>query len=61
MSRIHLPQVGEHVVASTNEMVRELRTVRSFAMEGEEADLYAVKSQYKTEINEWASIIREML
>ena len=26
--------------------------VRSFAMEGEEADRYAVNSQYKTEISE---------
>ena len=50
-------RVAEHVVANTNEMVRELRTVRSFAMEAEEADNYTVNSQYKTDIDEWASVV----
>ena len=62
MSRMHerTRKVSEHVAASTNEMVMQLRTVRSFAMEEEEAEMYGVNSQYKTEIEEYASIVHHV-
>merc|ERR550514_2188851 len=41
-------------------MIKELRTVRSFAMEHEEADTYNVNSQYKTAIEEWTSVIHHV-
>ena len=59
MDRMHnrSRKVAEHVVANTNEMIKELRTVRSFAMEEEEAENYDVSVQYKTGIEEWASVV----
>ena len=59
MDRMHnrSRKVAEHVVANTNEMIKELRTVRSFAMEEEEADNYDVAVQYKTGIEEWSSVV----
>ena len=50
-------KVAEHCVANTNEMIKELRTVRSFAMEEEEAENYEVSVAYKTGIEEWASVV----
>ena len=40
MQRMHSRgrKVSERVVANTNEVIKELRTVRSFAMEGEEVE-----------------------
>jgi ABC-type multidrug transport system fused ATPase/permease subunit len=54
-------KIAEHVVANTNEVIKELRTVRSFAMEGEEAELYDAQSQYRTQIKEQTSIVHHCL
>jgi len=54
-------KVSEHVVANTNETIKELRTVRSFAMEAEEADTYAANSQYRNQIEETTSVIHHCL
>jgi len=63
MQRMHerSRKVAEHVVSNTNEMIKEMRTVRCFAMEGEEADSYDVNSQYKTQIEEFSSVIHHVL
>lgn len=63
MSRMHKRgrKIAEHVVANTNEVIKELRTVRSFAMESEEADHYDAQSQYRTRIMEQASIVNNCL
>merc|ERR1711988_1548289 len=50
-------KISERVVANTNEMIKELRTVRSFAMEGEEADSYEANSQYRTDIEEKTHLV----
>jgi len=62
MERMHERgrKVSEHVVASTNEMVKELRTVRSFAMEHEEAETYNVNCKYRSSIQEWTSVIHHV-
>ena len=37
----------------TQEILREIRTVREFAMEDEEAEKFAVASNYRAEIEEY--------
>jgi len=54
-------KVSERVVADTNETIKELRTVRAFAMEGEEAETYAANSQYRAQIQEQTSVIHHCL
>jgi len=63
MSRAHSRgrKIAERVVANTNEMIKELRTVRSFAMEGEEAERFDAQSQYRTQIMEETSIVHHCL
>jgi ABC-type multidrug transport system fused ATPase/permease subunit len=48
-------KIGEHVAANTMEVLKEIRTVREFAMEGEEADKFAASSTYRAEIEQYAS------
>ena len=63
MERLHRRgrKVSERIVGNTNEMIKELRTVRSFAMEAEEADNYTANSQYRTQIQETTSVIHHCL
>lgn len=62
MHRLHERgrKVSDNVVASTNEMIKELRTVRSFAMEHEEAEEYKQQSAYRSSIEEWSSVIHHV-
>jgi ATP-binding cassette subfamily B protein len=62
MHRLHERgrKVSDKVVASTNEMIKELRTVRSFAMEQEEVESYRQNSQYRSSIEEWSSVIHHV-
>lgn len=48
-------KIGEHVAANTMEVLKEIRTVREFAMEQEEADKFAANSAYRAEIEQYAS------
>merc|ERR1711871_610398 len=59
MSRMHARgrKIADRLVSNTNEVIKELRTGRSFAMEGEEADTYDAQSQYRTQIQEQTSIV----
>merc|ERR1719343_118260 len=48
-------KIGEHVAANTMEVLKEIRTVREFAMESEEAEKFAANSAYRCEIEQYAS------
>jgi len=48
-------KIGEDVAANTMEVLKEIRTVREFAMEDEEAAKFAAKSAYRAEIEQYAS------
>merc|ERR1719203_388232 len=46
-------KIGEQSAAGTMEVLKEIRTVREFAMEEEEADKFAVNSSYRAGIQEY--------
>jgi ABC-type multidrug transport system fused ATPase/permease subunit len=48
-------KIGERVAANTMEVLKEIRTVREFAMESEEAEKFAASSAYRAEIEQYAS------
>mmetsp|Transcript_13342 Transcript_13342/g.21194 ORF Transcript_13342/g.21194 Transcript_13342/m.21194 type:complete len:874 (+) Transcript_13342:370-2991(+) len=54
-------KVGEHMAANTMEVIKEIRTVREFAMEGEEAEKFAANSAYRAEIEEYASGLHHLV
>jgi ABC-type multidrug transport system fused ATPase/permease subunit len=54
-------KIGEHVAANTMEVLKEIRTVREFAMEGEEAEKFAASSTYRAEIEQYASGMRHIV
>jgi len=48
-------------MGNTMEVLKEIRTVREFAMEGEEADKFAANSAYRAEIEEFASALHHIV
>merc|ERR1711959_210607 len=54
-------KIGEHVAANTMEVLKEIRTVREFAMEGEEAEKFAASSAYRAEIEQYASAMHHII
>jgi ABC-type multidrug transport system fused ATPase/permease subunit len=54
-------KIGEHVAANTMEVLKEIRTVREFCMEGEEADKFAASSAYRAEIEQYASAMHHII
>jgi ABC-type multidrug transport system fused ATPase/permease subunit len=54
-------KIGEHVAANTMEVLKEIRTVREFAMESEEADKFAASSAYRAEIEQYASAMHHII
>merc|ERR1740138_1874714 len=54
-------KIGEHVAANTVEVLKEIRTVREFCMEGEEADKFAASSAYRAEIEQYASAMHHII
>lgn len=54
-------KIGEHVAADTMEVLKEIRTVREFAMEAEEAEKFAANSAYRAEIEEYASALHHIV
>lgn len=63
MHKMHKRQrkIGEHTAANTMEILKEIRTVREFAMEVEEADKFAANSAYRAEIEEYASALHHIV
>jgi len=54
-------KIGEHTAANTMEVLKEIRTVREFAMENEEAEKFAAQSAYRAEIEEYASALHHIV
>merc|ERR1719240_1312946 len=54
-------KIGEQCAAGTMEVLKEIRTVREFAMEDEEADKFAANSAYRAEIEEYASALHHII
>jgi ABC-type multidrug transport system fused ATPase/permease subunit len=54
-------KIGEHVAANTMEVLKEIRTVREFCMEGEEAEKFAASSAYRAEIEQYASAVHHII
>lgn len=54
-------KIGEHLAANTMEVLKEIRTVREFAMEGEEAGKFAASSAYRAEIEQYASAMHHIV
>merc|ERR1711887_160531 len=54
-------KIAEHSAAGTMEVLKEIRTVREFAMEDEEADKFAANSAYRAEIEEYASALHHIV
>lgn len=54
-------KIGEHVAANTMEVLKEIRTVREFSMEGEEAAKFAASSAYRAEIEQYASAMHHIV
>jgi len=48
-------KIGENVAANTMEVLKEIRTVREFVMENEEAEKFAANSAYRCQIEQYAS------
>merc|ERR1719161_349495 len=63
MHQMHKRQrkIGEHTAANTMEVLKEIRTVREFAMENEEAEKFAAQSAYRAEIEEYASAVHHII
>mmetsp|Transcript_92953 Transcript_92953/g.199349 ORF Transcript_92953/g.199349 Transcript_92953/m.199349 type:complete len:938 (-) Transcript_92953:380-3193(-) len=54
-------KIGEHSAASTMEVLKEIRTVREFAMETEEAENFAANACYRSEIEEFSTAVNNIL
>jgi len=54
-------KIGERTAANTMEILKEIRTVREFAMEQEEAENFAAQSSYRAEIEEFASALHHIV
>merc|ERR1719281_1271845 len=54
-------KIGEHAAAGTMEVLKEIRTVREFAMENEEAEKFAANASYRAEIEEYASALHHIV
>jgi ABC-type multidrug transport system fused ATPase/permease subunit len=54
-------KIGEHVAANTVEVIKEIRTVREFGKENEEAEKFAASSSYRAEIEQYASAMHHIV
>lgn len=63
MHRMHKRQrkIGECTAANTMEVLKEIRTVREFAMENEEAEKFAAQSAYRAEIEEYGNAMHHII
>jgi ABC-type multidrug transport system fused ATPase/permease subunit len=53
-------KIGERTAANTMEVLKEIRTVREFAMENEEAEKFAAQSAYRAEIEEFGNAMHHI-
>jgi ABC-type multidrug transport system fused ATPase/permease subunit len=53
-------KIGEHLAANTMEVLKEIRTVREFAMEGEEVEKFVASSTYRAEIEQHANAVHHI-
>eukprot|EP00746_Dinoflagellata_sp_MGD_P072318 gnl/MRDRNA2_/MRDRNA2_29360_c0_seq1.p1 gnl/MRDRNA2_/MRDRNA2_29360_c0~~gnl/MRDRNA2_/MRDRNA2_29360_c0_seq1.p1 ORF type:complete len:978 (+),score=236.21 gnl/MRDRNA2_/MRDRNA2_29360_c0_seq1:138-3071(+) len=53
-------KIGERTAANTMEVLKEIRTVREFAMENEEAQNFAAQSAYRAEIEEFSNAMHHI-
>lgn len=54
-------RIAEHAAAGTLEVLKEIRTVREFAMEVEEAQHFYENSSYRAGIEEWSEAVNNIL
>jgi len=54
-------KIAEHSAAGTMEVLKEIRTVREFAMEVEEADSFYANSSYRAGIEEFGEAVNHIL
>jgi ABC-type multidrug transport system fused ATPase/permease subunit len=54
-------KIGEAVAANTIEVLKEIRTVREFAMEQDETDKFAANSAYRRDIEQYASAMHHIV
>mmetsp|Transcript_114529 Transcript_114529/g.318906 ORF Transcript_114529/g.318906 Transcript_114529/m.318906 type:complete len:899 (-) Transcript_114529:183-2879(-) len=54
-------KIAEHAAAGTMEVLKEIRTVREFAMEMEEADNFYANSSYRADIEEFGEAINNIV
>jgi len=54
-------KIGEAAAANTMEVLKEIRTVREFAMEGEESEKFAANSAYRAEMEQYASAMHHIV
>merc|ERR1712079_844784 len=54
-------KIGEQSAAGTMEVLKEIRTVREFAMETEEAEKFASNSGYRASIEEYGSALHHII
>jgi hypothetical protein len=54
-------KIAEASAAGTMEVLKEIRTVREFAMEEEEADKFGANNAYRAQIEEYGSAIFHIL
>jgi len=54
-------KIAEHAAAGTMEVLKEIRTVREFAMESEEADNFQANSSYRAGIEEFGEAMNHII
>jgi len=54
-------KIGEHSAAGTMEVIKEIRTVREFAMETDEAEKFAANASYRAEIEEYGGALEHIV
>jgi len=54
-------KIAEHAAAGTLEVLKEIRTVREFAMEVEEAERFYANSSYRAGIEEWSEATNHII
>jgi len=54
-------KIAEHAAAGTLEVLKEIRTVREFAMEVEEAENFYATSSYRSSLEEWSEAVNHIV
>mmetsp|Transcript_92534 Transcript_92534/g.299400 ORF Transcript_92534/g.299400 Transcript_92534/m.299400 type:complete len:547 (+) Transcript_92534:1-1641(+) len=54
-------KIGEQAAAGTMEVLKEIRTVREFAMETDEAEKFAANASYRAEVEEFGTALERIV